>query len=180
MKPFIIPKVTAAGKTLFGFQVEHFAQADLESLHNKHVISFRLAGKQTFQQAWDFEINFSDNVSAEFSSACTQLNGWHEIGSLNVRLWRRDEPSQYSAEVHQLMNDFTVDKIEKIVFEDEEIISECGLCFRSADGLRIIVAAGNSPGSVSVSMPGFDEKFSPQFPVEDCKFMPTLWRPDES
>lgn len=177
MKPFITPKVTEAGKKLLQFQLEG---RDLESfwsvMHCHRITAYGLPDGHTFDAAWEFQLYFGDDdVFVEFSSACTQVVDWQEVGSLNIRVDScdggsttsiRPDPSKHA------ISSFFVESLEKLVYEDDDVISECGLVLHGSDGAEIIIAAGISPGSVSVAAPFATGSFEPQFSLGTCRREP--------
>ena len=174
MKSFITPKVTEAGKKLLQFQLEG---ADLESIRDTmcghRVTAYGMPEGHTFHSAWEFQLHFDGSGTfIEFSSACTQVVDWQEVGSLNVRFVARDEKYKASVGLELPKHDisfFAVEKVEVLVYEDDDVISECGLVLSGADGGEIIIAAGISPGSVSVSAPFATGSFEPQFSISACR-----------
>ena len=175
MRPFITPNKTSAGKTLFPYQLEGLALTDLEMLCQRRLLAYELAGEQNFQQSWEFRLHFDGNISLEFSSACTEFQGWHEIGSLNILLWTRGNDTIDQSKWSCLEKALVVARIDKLVFEDDEVISECGISIFFGHRASIVIAAGNSPGSVSVKSDFSDQPFEPQFPVANCVAVPLTW-----
>nr|GFD13683.1 hypothetical protein [Tanacetum cinerariifolium] len=51
----------------------------------------------------------------------------------------------------------------------EDVITECGIIFCGRGGSEIIISAGVSPGSVSVSAPFSLDSFEPQFSLASCR-----------
>lgn len=185
MKPFITPKVTQAGKKLLQFQLEG---SDLESIWNvinRHpVIAYGMPDGYTFDAAWEFQLYFDGSKTFfEFSAACTQVVDWQEVGSLNIRAASCDAESITSIGPDfskHAISCFSVEKLEKLIYEDDDVISECGLVLYGADGAEIIIAAGISPGSVSVAASFATEPFEPQFSLATCRREPMGNRSDEA
>lgn len=75
MKPFITPRKSHSGKTVFEYQLEGGMLMDLEKLKQRRLLAYELPGEQNFQQSWEFKLHFDNNISLEFSSACTQFQG---------------------------------------------------------------------------------------------------------
>jgi len=177
MKPFITPKVTEAGKKLLQFQLEG---GDLDSIsrvmRGHRVTAYGMPDDHTFDAAWEFQLYFGDdNVFVEFSSACTQVVDWQEVGSLNIRVASCDEGSTASVGPDlskHAISPFFVERLEKLVYEDDDVITECGLVMYGVGGAEIIIAAGISPGSVSVAASFATEPFEPQFSLGTCRREP--------
>jgi hypothetical protein len=68
-----------------------------------------------------------------------------------------------------------VERLEKLVYEDDDVISECGLVMYGVGGAEIIIAAGISPGSVSVAASFATGPFEPQFSLGTCRREPWQW-----
>ena len=64
---------------------------------------------------------------------------------------------------------FRVTSLIKLVYEDNNFSSECGIAIGGANEEEIVVATGISPGSVSVSAPFSTSTFEPEFSVSECK-----------
>jgi hypothetical protein len=126
----------------------------------------------TFATSWSFTFIFEGQVSVEFSSSCTAVNGWDEIGSLNMKLVHSSDHLQGKEECdgwNVISPASSICGIEKITVEDRDVIAECGLAFVSPDGFEIIVTSGVPPGSVSISAPFSQDTFAPEFPLSACK-----------
>lgn len=174
MKPFITPKVTETGKKLLQFQLEG---GDLESirdmLYRHRVTAYGMPEGHTFDAVWEFQLYFDDSSTfIEFSSACTQVGDWQEVGSLNLRFVAGDDESKNYVGLglpKHGISSFNVKKVEALIYEDSDVISECGLVLSGTDGGEIIIAAGVSPGSVSVAASFATESFEPQFSISACR-----------
>ncbi|WP_143062040.1 hypothetical protein [Faunimonas pinastri] len=177
MKPFITSELTLAGKQLFRFQLEG---GDLESIsgltHSHRIAAYAMPPKHTFEAAWIFVLCFEDsNTFLELSSACTQIVDWEEIGSLNIRMDSNDAGESKSIASYlskQEILPFSVRIIQKLIYEDDDVISECGLVLSGADGTEIVIAAGIPSGSVSVAAPFAEGSFEPEFPLVTYKREP--------
>lgn len=172
MKPFITLKFSASGKKLFSFQYEGTDSDSLwVLLEGRVIVAYSIPWRHSFKAAWMFRLFMDNNVMLEFSSACTKVVDWEEVGSLNIR---------FVDNYHQIFSDdremrkieisaTKLCKLEKIFYEDNEIISECALAFSMEGGGEIIVATGISPSSVSVSAPFEKISFEPEFSLNLCK-----------
>lgn len=87
-------------------------------------------------------------------------------------MWTRRNDEAIPQNWFYFSESLIIDHIEKLLFEDDEIISECGIVISIENGTKIVVAAGNSPGSVSVRSDFSDQPFDPQFPIADCVVVP--------
>lgn len=173
MKPFITPELSAAGKKLLRYQCEGIEAADLwNTMQGRSVIAYSMPAGHSFQAAWLLRLILSGSASLEFSSACTEVVGWHEVGSLNVRLVRPGAAGVTDAEIGMPVTsipEVRLSAIQKIVYEDDDVITECGMALGGDGGVEVIVAAGVPPGSVSLAAPFTCQPFEPQFPLSACR-----------
>lgn len=174
MKPYTTAEITASGKKLLRFQIEGAKQFSLWNLmYGNYVNAYCMPVKHGFDAAWRFQLIFEKiNMSFEFSSAFTQIKEWQEVGSLNILVVKGDADNAVKIENFFLKHPippFFVEKIEKLIYEDDDVISECGIVLSGADGTEITIAAGVSPGSVSIAAPFATAPFDPEFSIEDYK-----------
>ncbi|MCY7327391.1 MAG: hypothetical protein LH618_02445, partial [Saprospiraceae bacterium] len=173
MKPFITPEISAKGQRVLRFQLEGFEDdLSLNSVRGHSIIAYGMPAGHTLETAWEFILIFEDGSLLEFSSACTQVIGWEEVGSLNIRFAPQVPGHQSSASEHLLrveIQKFEVIAIKKLVYEDDDVIAECGLILYGANGEEVIVATGVSPGSVSIGAAFSAVQFKPEFPVHMTK-----------
>jgi|GEM_PF-3503213 len=173
MKPYITPEVSATGKKVLAFQCEGIeASALWSALNGRQIVAYAMPFEHSLQAAWLFWLILSSGEMLEFSAACTQIVDWQEVGSLNIRLIGRatDAP----AASHQHMATVAVPAIhlqalERLVYEDTDVVSECGLLLRGEDGNEVVIAAGIPPGSVSISAAFNKGPFEPQFAISACR-----------
>ena len=100
------------------------------------------------------------------------VDGWHEVGSLNIRMI--DQANAENSGIAPVLIKFEVPPfqviaIEKLLFEDNDFCSECGIVICGEDQAKIIVATGILPGSVSIKAPFSTAIFEPEFPAIECK-----------
>ena len=172
MKPFITPKVSVTGKKMLAFQFEGIDASTLWSaLNGQHIVGYAMPTGHSFQAAWLFRLILSGGGLLEFSSACTQVVDWQEVGSLNIRFV--DHSSDVSADLGPGAPTIAIpalhlQALEKLVYEDADVVSECALVLHG-EGEEIVVAAGIPPGSVSVIASFTKGAFEPQFAISTCK-----------
>jgi hypothetical protein len=174
MKPFITPELMPNGKKLFGYQCEAMDCKLLgDLLKGRSLVAYVLPKGHTLRTAWELAFIFDAGFVLEFSSACTQAVDWQEVGSLNIRLTSgpaEGEPAKSSGGNESFFQAIKIIAVEKVIYEDEDVVVECGLLLRGVNGEEITVAAGVPPGSVSVQMPfASTELFEPQFPISACR-----------
>ncbi|KVF27191.1 hypothetical protein WJ07_06870 [Burkholderia vietnamiensis] len=165
MKPFITD-ACEGGCCSLPFQFDGITRERIEdALIGKRIVAYALPAGHSLACAWQCRFVLNNGYSLEFSSACTVVTGWHEVGSLNTKYhsMEADEGADIFQEFE--IESFRIAVIERLLYEDSQVYSECGLVFHDGFGAEIIVAAGVSPGSVSINAPFSQECFAPEFPV---------------
>lgn len=105
-----------------------------------------------------------------FSSKCTGVGGWDEVGSLSIALeLKREEPIP-SAFIKTDIDHIHVANYSMLVFERGDVYSEAGICFSSDSGERVIIAAAAVTGAVSVYLPKASQEFKPEFPIDEYEW----------
>ncbi len=124
-----------------------------------------MPNKQSLKCCWQFRINLDNGFWLEFSSACTEVGGWNETGSLNIKVSNKSEELLAEKYKKEQLN-YRVDAVEALIFDGKGVFSECGLVLVGRLG-ELIIAAGVSPGSVSVKLPSKENEFEPEFDCEE-------------
>src|SRR5689334_16497551 len=153
MKSFIAPERSVTGKDIFRIQWEGIDAAGLSKLTREaNPIALAMPNRQSAEAAWLLRILFDNNHVLELSSSNTMHTGWEEIASLNVRLIDELNDAAFGGVVWSVseISFGTILHLEKIIFEDDGIISECGLRFVGS-GEKIVVCSGVPTGAVTVS-----------------------------
>lgn len=174
MKPFITPEVTANGRMKFSYQCEGVAcEALWRELAGQRLAAYAVPSGHTLQVAWGMSFIFESGLVLDFSSACTQAIGWQEVGSLNIQLIH---PSVNGVSaVGADRNEVAIPVIElayaeKLIYEDDDVVVECGLLLRGRGEQEVVVSAGIPPGSVSVHAPfSAGQLYEPQFSLSTCR-----------
>lgn len=175
MKPFITPELLESGKKKLPIQWEGINSDLLCSfLKDQYLVACAFPKNHSLKAAWIFWLIFQSGKVLEFSSACTQVVGWEEVGSLNIGLLEKIEKSDsyLAGNIFQInVQGFIFSEINKLIYEDEDLISECGLVLISPGEQEVVIAAGIPPGSVSIKA-WFqkEELFEPQFPLSICRY----------
>jgi len=154
---------------LLPFQFEGIKREQIEGmLLGKRIVAYALPAGHSLGCAWQCRFIFGDSYALEFSSACTVVAGWQEVGSLNVRFIPSGKADEGDAVFQECkIEGFSIAAVERLIYEDSHVYSECGLVFHERFGAEVIVAAGVSPGSVSIKAPFSKERFAPEFAVGD-------------
>ena len=171
MKPFIIPDISANGQKVLRLQCENIEPENIQKYaQDLSVVAYSMPTGHSFQAAWIFRLIFSNGASLEFSSACTMVVGWQEAGSLNIQLISQaiSEKPDIDAVLERVeVPPFRVTSLVKLVFEDNNFRSECGIAI-GGENEEIVITTGISPGSVSIAAPFSTSSFEPEFSVSEC------------
>lgn len=173
MNPYVTPETTPDGKKLLAWQLEGLGGLTLwDHLTSRMVRGYRMHDGHTFGAAWGLTLLFDGQLSVEFSSACTMTAGWQEMGSLNIAL--SYVPDHVTADASSENREIPLPalsacRIDKITYEEDGFITECGLAIVGADGTEIIITSAASPGSVTVSTPFLQDQFDPEFALALCR-----------
>jgi hypothetical protein len=168
MKPFITD-ACKDGRCSLPFQFEGIERARVEGmLLGRSIVAYALPAGHSLGCAWQCRFMLGNGYALEFSSACTVVADWQEVGSLNIEYLAIGEADEGAAVFQEYeIGSFRIAAVERLVYEDSHVYSECGLVFHDKSGMEVIVAAGVSPGSVSINAPFSRERFAPEFPVAD-------------
>ena len=170
MKPCITPRNKK--KAHFCLQFDGLDEKSLiVGLTNYDINAYSTPPNQAINNVWYFDLLTAQGVYS-FTASSTQVNGWEEYGSLAIK---------YSKEALTVRPDFMRDvlikppfrasKIQKIIYEDDDVITECGLLLSSTDSTKIIIACGISPESITADGIMFTGDFQPLYPTAMCNFV---------
>ena len=169
MKPFITPEIDKTGKQILRMQCEGVNVPELvRAVRGKRIVAVAMPRTHSVQATWELTLILQNSVLLEFSSACTQIVGWHEVGSLNIRMVHK----LFETRVYLIQTKiptFHITALEKLIYEDPDIVSECGLVLHGPAKQEIIIAVGIPPGSVSLKAPFVPGHFDPQFSLSHCR-----------
>ena len=165
MKPFITDALEN-GRHMLRMQFEGMERSELKDLFlRKCIVAYALPKGHTLETAWQFQICFDSGDVFEFSSACTEVQDWQEIGSLNINKINGIANENIFEKFN--VESFCISNVEVLVYEDVNVFAECGIVLIGSPGSEVIVAASVSPGSVSVQAPFSTLPFQPEFSVND-------------
>jgi len=172
MKPYITDAFQG-GKFVLPFQVEGLPADQLGAPFNAaRVLAYGLPKSQTLQAAWLFRLMLDTGWILDFSSACTGVGGWQEIGSLNLGFTQEASDADAIEWVITSLEDFQVLSVERLVFEDAEVYAESGIVVTDSMHREIVVAAGTAPGSVSIALPSSTGSLQSEFEIEQLQRRP--------
>jgi hypothetical protein len=158
------------GRWMLCFQLDGLERELLKDiLVGNCIVAHALHHEHSLTSAWQRRFVFEDGAVLEFSSAMTVVTGWQEIGNLNLKV--TDTTNDLNGHVFRefSVGRFHIAAVECLVYEDPDVYSECGIVFRDLSGSEWVIAAGISPGAVSIGTPFADETFSPEFSVTDYR-----------
>lgn len=145
-------------------------ESTLSGLVGSRLQAFGLPDKHSLTTAWYFALSFDTGCWLVFSSACTDIGGWDEVGSINLEIHGdHDMGGKGDIFVWQTVEEFKVNMLGALRHENDRFCSDCGIFFDNGMGESLIICAGIPPGSVSVAS-GFSLlDFEPEIPVEKCR-----------
>lgn len=172
MKPFITDAFKN-GKFVLPFQVEGLPTEDFGKLfEGACVLAYGLPESHDFQTAWLFRLVLDSGWIVDFSSACTGVGGWQEIGSLNLAFARGQPERDPVKWMMTALADFQVASVDRLIYEDGDVYTECGLLLKDRTDREVVVATGTAPGSVSILVPLSANAFQPEFLLEKLQRRP--------
>lgn len=172
MKPYITDAFQD-GKFVLPFQVEGLPADQLSApFHAARVLAYGLPRSQTLQAAWLFRLMLDTGWILDFSSACTGVGGWQEVGSLNLGFTQEASDADAIEWVMNPLGDFQIVSVERLIYEDAEVYSESGIVLKDSTHREIVVAAGTAPGSVSIAMPSSTSSLQSEFEIEQLQRRP--------
>lgn len=170
MKPYITDvNGDRSKKITLMCQMQGLQRAEFVHALTAHtIVSFSYPGNQSLQEAWLFSFTLDSGWNVTFSSVCADIGDWKEVGYLNVAFSLTLPTLNETDWIIIGVNNFLIKSVEWLVVNNDEIYVECGLVVKDALDREIIVAAGVSPGSVSISSPFSNNSFIPEFTTEQC------------
>ncbi len=124
-------------------------------------MAYGLPKAQSLKEAWLFRIVLDSGWTVDFSSACTGVGGWQEMGSLNLVFARVSEDETSIQWTMTRIVEFHVRMAERLVFRRDAVYAEAGIVLTGSTGDEVVIAAGIPPGSVSIAAPFSTEEFQP-------------------
>lgn len=174
MKPYITDIQIVNGKNFLPFQVEGISKAELEPLLTQTTITaYAIPQNQSLQSTWRLRLYLEAGFILELNSACTRIREMQEIASLNMNLFPLNTKlNSWGFVIIKLFNKFNITSINKIVYEDDQDISESGIVFRNSEGDAVYIIPGIAPGSVSVGAPFSTLPIDGEMELEDYREVP--------
>ncbi|TFF18253.1 hypothetical protein E3C22_22130 [Jiella endophytica] len=155
--------------------LQDFAEQTLSSvLAGRHIAGFWMPFEQSFKMAWLFQLSLDNEMALEFWSDPVNAGGWEEVGVLCIRLV--SNPQERAGTTFEWVGaqiaPFIIAKVQVLVDERPDFQAECGLEFFNDKGEDLIVVAGISPGSVTISAPFDRQNFDPECYLTEYKREP--------
>lgn len=148
-----------------GVSAEELARVVLKN----NIVAYELPKAQTLECTWDFRLHLASGEVLTFSSKCTSVGGWNEVGSLSIDLQVNVTDASSDIFIKKNIEDFYTTDYSMLAYEEDDIYSESGICFVNGVGAEIIIVAAPSPGAVSVSIPRIHEELKPEFSMSVYK-----------
>jgi len=175
MKPFITNADTDNSLFELKAQIDGLTLDDLsKKLSNVRIVGYSFPEGHSFSCAWLFRLYFDDDFLLEFSSTSTDVGNWREVGSINIRMVKKDLPSEYNQEIfnRKPIEPLVVSDIRLLTYDDSNVYAENGIILCTDAGQKIVIVSSVAPGSVSISAPFADEDFVPEFDMSEYKQAP--------
>jgi hypothetical protein len=140
------------------------------NLVGRTVTAYAMPPKHSLEAAWLFTLYFEDGGNLEFWSEFYNTAGWNELGVLVVSSLgeavegRSMNLEQFRVEIPSIR----IAGCRKLLCEEDGFLAEYGLLLAGEDEENLIIAAGISPGSVSVRLPSDVSNFSPLLDLPYC------------
>ena len=161
------------GKFVLPLQVEGLPTSQLGVPFEKAmVLAYGLPESHTFKEAWHFRLVLDTEWIVDFSSVCTGIGGWQEIGSLKLGFTREQthvDPIRWQMKP---LAEFRVESIERLIYEDADVSTECGIALKDPTHGEIVIATGTAPGSVSIAASFSTDAFEPELPLDRLQRRP--------
>lgn len=162
MKPFI-ENAEQGGMFVLPFQVEGVSVDQIgATLRGATILAYGLPNAHSLKEAWLFRLVLDSGWTVDFSSACTGVGGWQEMGSLNLVFARVTENEALLQWTMTPIVEFHVRMAERLVFRSDAIYADVGIVLTSSTDDEVIISAGIPPGSVSIAAPFSSEEFRPE------------------
>ncbi len=167
MKPYITnPDIN--GRFVLPYQIEGEG-IDCENMESMmagaEIVAYSLPKTQSFEATWELRLYLNNNMLIDFSSSFTNIGTWQELGSLNMKFACGGVAGNIQSDkiyAYTEIDGFFINSIQSLIYSDKEVFSECGIVLINAVGQEVVIAAGVSPGSVSVKTPFCESDFEPE------------------
>ena len=170
MKPFV-ENAFHDGRYVLPIRCEGFQRSQLNArMEGTCIIAYSLPRDHSLSEAWQCRIHFNSGTMFEFSSLCTGVGGWDEMGSLCIH--EMENGTDKALFQKTMVEPICIAKIECFIHDNTTVYCEAGMVFQDAHGKEVIIAAGVAPGSVSVSAPFSQEAFEPELSIDAYARLP--------
>jgi hypothetical protein len=155
----------------FRIEVEKALWSDIKKeLLGLNLIDYAVPKRQNLECTWLLRLNFSNEITLEFSSLINNVGGWQEVGSINIKVVAQEQLDD-AADIFLItkINQFTINDIKLLVDCDNKYYAECGVILINNFGEEIVIACSPELGAVSVKAPFNFGKFNPDIPLKECQ-----------
>ncbi|WPO98295.1 hypothetical protein SFA35_16785 [Pseudomonas sp. HR96] len=168
MRHYIIGHVEN-GHTYLNMQVEGAAPHEISNrLINKSVECLHIHKRDDLSSCWRVLIEFGSGEMLEVSASETEVVDWNEIGTINLAFRPGGVPVDAAIYKRLAVDPFVVNEVELLTCTEDLVFSECGILLKGLAGEIFIVAIGEMPFQLSVSLHSSNNLFLPRYPVESC------------
>lgn len=143
---------------------------DLDKLVLKNnVVAYGIPKSQALECTWNFRLYLVSGEVLVFSSKCTSVGGWNEVGSLSIDLKANISDLSSDVFIRTEIKNFYISNYSMLVYEEDDVYSESGICFSDDIGAELIVIVAPAPGAVSISIPNVNTELKAEFSMSDYK-----------
>ncbi len=135
-------------------------------LNSKH-IRIKIPENHGLDQTWYLCLYLSDGSKYVLDSMTTGVGGWDEVGSLRVT--KQEEVANISYTEVDIAS-FETNSVQRIIYSTESVRAEVGLRLVDEVGKSILICAGVSAGSLTLSIPKNQKQYNPENDESDYTF----------
>lgn len=99
--------------------------ASAEELENlilgNYIVGYELPKVQALESTWDFRLYLASGEMLAFSSKCTGVGGWDEIGSLSIKLKNNANDVSPDLFVKTSIDSFNVINCSLLIYEEGDV-----------------------------------------------------------
>lgn len=147
-----------------------FSQSDFAVLmYTNKILSYEIPKTQSLKCCWLFRLNLINGERLTFSSKCTNVGGWNEIGSLNIAFDRPVEEYDRSIFNRESIEKHETKEVSLLTYSEENVYAETGVVLVNEVGGELIILCSPASGAVTVNIPGLKSELKPEFDFLEYK-----------
>nr|TKK08841.1 hypothetical protein SrhCFBP13529_01070 [Stenotrophomonas rhizophila] len=172
MKPFTTTEILADGRRHLPAQFEGLDRTGLlHVLKHAEIRTCRIPAGQQRDRVWSACLALASGDSLEITASSTLLQGWDEIGTINLALKQAFVDHGALIELPGFAG-FVIDRVSIVQWHGEGAIADAGLAFHASDGHSFSAVSIDLPGAFRITGPGDQESAAWQFP--ESQYVPTV------